>query len=266
MQTNKLQLPQIINDIIGSKTGSADTIGMSSSSVIIYDEFVLKIEKLRQGTDAAVNMMRWLDGKLPTPKVICYEKDSASSYLLMSKVKGEMSCSQMYLDNSDLLVQLLADGLKMLWQIDTSDCPRKRDLDTELAEAKYRVENNLVALDNVDPATFGKNGFASPAHLLEWLFQNKPTYEPVLSHGDYCLPNVFINDGKISGFIDLGDCGIGDKWRDIALCYRSLKNNFNGTYGGKVYENFSPELLFEKLGIKPNHEKLRYYLLLDELF
>ena len=64
----------------------------------------------------------------------------------------------------------------------------------------------------------------------------------------------------------LGDTGIGDKWRDIALCYRSLKHNFDGSYGGKVYPDFDPDMLFEALEIEPDWEKLRYYILLDELF
>lgn len=102
--------------------------------------------------------------------------------------------------------------------------------------------------------------------LLEWLEKNRPEFDPVLSHGDFCLPNVFVENGTISGFIDLGDSGIGDKWRDIALCYRSLKHNFDGTFGGKVYPDFDPEMLFDALGIEPDREKLRYYILLDELF
>ena len=48
-------------------------------------------------------------------------------------------------------------------------------------------------------------------------------------HGDFCLPNVFFADGKVSGFIDLGDAGIADRWYDIALGYRSLKHNVDGT-------------------------------------
>lgn len=35
---------------------------------------------------------------------------------------------------------------------------------------------------------------------------------------------------------------------------------------GKVYEDFKPEMLFEKLGLEPDWEKINYYLLLDELF
>ncbi|MBQ8395417.1 MAG: hypothetical protein IJX54_00285, partial [Oscillospiraceae bacterium] len=62
------------------------------------------------------------------------------------------------------------------------------------------------------------------------------------------------------------DTGVGDKWRDIALCYRSLKHNFDGTYGGKVYTDFDADMLFDALGIEKNEEKFRYYILLDELF
>ena len=154
----------------------------------------------------------------------------------------------------------------MLWNVDIKECPCIRDLDVVLKEARLRVDSNLVDLDNVEPTTFGEGGFENPKHLLEWLESNRPVFEPVLSHGDYCLPNIFLKNGQITGFIDLGKTGIGDKWNDIALCYRSLKHNFDGTYGGKVYEDFNPDVLFEKLGLEPDWDKINYYLLLDELF
>lgn len=102
--------------------------------------------------------------------------------------------------------------------------------------------------------------------LLSWLEANRPEEELVLSHGDFCLPNIFLEKEKLSGFIDLGRMGLADKWQDIALCYRSLKHNFEGYYGGKVYEGFDPDILFEALGIEPDWQKLNYYILLDELF
>ena len=177
-----------------------------------------------------------------------------------------MSCDTYYLEHPQEMVELLAQGLKMLWAVDISDCPYRRALEEELAEAGERVANGEVDVDNAEPDTFGEDGFESPAHLLQWLRENRPEVEPVFSHGDFCLPNVFLDAGRVSGFIDLGDAGIGDKWRDIALCYRSLKHNFDGTYGGKVYADFCPDILFEKLGLEPDWEKLRYYILLDELF
>ena len=50
--------------------------------------------------------------------------------------------------------------------------------------------------------------------------------------------------------------------------FRALwyKHNFDGIYGGKKYEDFNPDILFEALGIEPDWEKIKYYRLLDELF
>lgn len=261
-----MKLPESITKKIAGKHYSIDNIGMSGSQILVFDDAVLKIVKYRKENDETVQMMHWLEGRIPVPKVICYEQDDEYQYLLMSRLTGEMSCNEYYLEHPQELLTLLAEAMKMLWSVDVTDCPRKRDIDTELAEARYRVENYLVDMDNVEPTTFGEGGFKDPGELLKWLKDNRPDYEPVLSHGDFCLPNIFIEDGRISGFIDLGDTGIGDKWRDIALCYRSLKHNFDGSYGGKVYADFQPDMLFEKLEIQPNWEKLRYYILLDELF
>ena len=48
----------------------------------------------------------------------------------------------------------------------------------------------------------------------------------VFSHGDASLPNIFFNNDSVGGFIDVGECGVADKWFDIAICYKSIKRNF----------------------------------------
>lgn len=259
-------IPEAIQRIIGDLPYDLDTVGLSQSQVLMFPDMVLKIEKYSRNADETVQMMKWLAGKIPVPKVFCHEVCGEYQYLLMSRVEGKMSCDEYYMERPRELLALLAEALEMLWSVDISDCPRCRGLDAELEEARYRVENGLVDIENTEPETFGENGFASPLELLEWLENNKPEVEPALSHGDFCLPNIFLKDGGISGFIDLGDAGIADRWRDISLCYRSLKHNFDGSYGGKVYKDFDSDMLFEALDIVPDRDKLRYYILLDELF
>ncbi len=262
-----MPIPCSIARLIDGKIGKSDDIGMSGSCITIYDDCVLKIQDHRTEIDKSVEMMRWLSVRLPTPKVIEYEVCDGKCYLLMSKISGDMACDSYYMEHPEEMLRLLAQGLKMLWAANISDCPRERSIYTELQEARYRIDHGMVDTGSSQPNTFGDNGqFKDPEELYQWLVDNIPEYEPVLSHGDYCLPNVFFKDGKISGFIDLGDSGIGDKWRDIALCYRSLKNNFGGVFGGKVYEDFDPDDLFDALEIEKNEEKLRFYILLDELF
>lgn len=260
-----LIIPERIKELTAGQKSNIDTTGLSKSTVIIYEDMVLKIEEYNEQVADTIRMMNWLEGKLPAPKVIHHEVAGCMSFLLMSKVKGKMSCDEYYLEHPQELLSLLTDALKMLWSVDISGCPCVKTVEAELAEAEYLVENDLVDVSDAEPDTFGEKGFESPADLLKWLKENKPVPEPVLSHGDFCLPNIMLDNGKVSGFIDLGDMGVSDKWNDIALCYRSLKHNFDGTYGGKVYPDFDADMLFEKLGITPDWEKIRYYILLDEL-
>ena len=154
-----------------------------------------------------------------------------------------------------------------MWRVDIADCPSDQSLSRKLDMAEYNIANGLVDLDNVEPDTFGENGFQNPAELLQWLRENKPDEELVLSHGDYCLPNIFGVCGEVSGFIDLGKTGIADKWCDIAICYRSLSHNYSGRYQKNITATgFDETKFFQELGIEPNWEKIRYYILLDELF
>lgn len=44
------------------------------------------------------------------------------------------------------------------------------------------------------------------------LVNKKPGEELVLSHGDYCLPNIFGIQDLVTGYIDLGRAGIADKF------------------------------------------------------
>lgn len=259
-------LPDKIKSLINEEMYSIDHIGMSDSTVVLFNDKILKIQTISEEAENEYQVMEWLQDKLPVPKVLGFERDEKRAYLLMTKVPGEMACIDKYMKNPEQLTTMLAEGLQMLWRVDISSCPYTWSLEKKLQIAKYTVENNLMDMDDVEPYTFGENGFKDPNHLLEWLNNNKPDEELALSHGDFCLPNIFLKNGKVSGYIDLGKTGIADKWQDIALCYRSLLHNFDGKYTGKQYQEFYADLLFEKLGIEHEWDKIRYYILLDELF
>jgi kanamycin kinase/aminoglycoside 3'-phosphotransferase-3 len=261
-----IYIPDNIKNLIREEKYSIDDVGMSDSKVIVFDDKILKIPNTSEEAENEFRVMEWLQGKLPVPKVLGYEKDDKNTYLLMTKVPGEMACADKFLKDPDQLTTILAAGLHALWQVDINSCPCNWNLERKLQKAKYAVANNLVDIEDAEPDTFGENGFENPNHLLEWLLSNKPEEELVFSHGDFCLPNILIENGEVSGYIDLGRTGISDKWQDIALCYRSLLHNFDGKYTGKQYQGFYAEVFFEKLGLEPNWEKIRYYILLDELF
>lgn len=82
-----MNLPENISRRIIGKNYKTDDIGMSHSNIKIFDDSVLKIVKYRRENEKTVQIMRWLEEKLPIPKVVCYERDEEYQYLLMSRME-----------------------------------------------------------------------------------------------------------------------------------------------------------------------------------
>lgn len=239
---------------------------MSGASVYLFDDMVLKVQASSVEAENEYAMLRWMDGKLPVPKIIEYENTNKLSYLLMSRCAGEIACCDSLMSEPKKLARLLSETLQLLWSIDCTDCPVLQSLDKKLLQAEYNVSNDLVDIQNCAPDTFSKDSFKDPGALLNWLKENKPVEHPVLSHGDFCLPNILFLNDKLTGLIDVGRSGLADQWCDLALCYRSLVDNYNGKYAKDRISSFQDRYLFDALQIVPDWDKIRYYILLDELF
>jgi kanamycin kinase/aminoglycoside 3'-phosphotransferase-3 len=261
------KLPKKIANRLTGLSWNSDDVGKSASTILLFDDMVLKTEKISRSSENEIKLLNWLDGKLPVPKIIEAEIQDGYSFLLMSRLPGEMACSDNSLRNMEDTVRALANGLKMLWQIDISNCPCSNVVSEKMNQAKYRVENNLVNTDDFNPETFSSEGFKDIPDLYEYLDRNRPKEDFIFSHGDFCLPNVFVDGCGVTGFLDWGCGGIADRWQDIALCVRSLRHNYVecAGYGESEYNKYK-NLLFQELAIEPNEEKIRYYILLDELF
>ena len=258
------EMPEALKEKIGDRPCQMDNVGLSDSQVICFDDMILKIENSGEEPDNEYRMMTWLRGKLLVPDVLHFEKTGGKNYLLMSRVPGDMLCSLIEYEDHKTVARLAADGLRSLWSVGITDCPNDCTLEPKLKLAEKLVKTNLCSMERIREVSGGEE-FKSPAEVLCWLEENRPEEELVFSHGDYCMPNIFVKDSSVSGFIDLGRSGTADKYQDISLCYRSLRDNYRGRYGGRVYKDFRPEILFDELGITPDWEKVRYYMLLDAL-
>lgn len=242
-----------------------ESIGRSGAEVLMFDEMVLKIQPDCNMAGNEHQMLRWMKGKLPVPQIIEEAHVDGTRYLLMSRIKGTYLCDDSILDDQLHLAELMAEGLNNLWQVDISDCPADRSLDQKFREIEEGLRGGWITKEQAgQPDTYGPGGFETPAHLFDWLVKHRPTEELVLSHGDYCLPNIFADGTSLTGFIDVGLSGIADKWVDIDKGLWSMWANTTGQFGGKT-RAFDRQLFFDALQITPDDEKLRYYGLLDEL-
>ncbi len=78
----------------------------------------------------------------------------------------------------------------------------------------------------------------------------------VLCHGDYCLPNVLIDSGCVSGYVDLGELGLADRWWDLSVATWSLTWNL-----GPGWE----DVFLDVYGIAVDPARMHYFRLLYDL-
>ena len=261
---NTRQIPASIAAVLGNQAGKTDGLGKSGAQVFLFDDFVLKVRPEGDWDTVDVQVLQWLAGKAPVPQVAAHEVWEGQDWLLMTRIQGKELCRPEVMNNPTLLLDCMAEALHILWSIPVADCPFERTVADNLSHAEAAILSGRFDPSGCEPETFGPGGFENPEALLGGLKSHLPQQDRVVTHGDFCLPNLFTDGKRFTGFIDAGNVGAGDRWMDLALGWRSLKHNSDGHYG-KIYPNIHPDDLFRAAGVPKDEEKLRYYILLDEL-
>ena len=155
---------------------------------------------------------------LGAPEVVQY-LEGEQDWLLTSRVAGEDCTHAEYLADPKRLCDLLAAKLRELHETDFSDCPIMNHTANYLATAERNYRANAFDVSYYDENATAEDAWQilqSGKHLLK---------SDTLLHGDYCLPNVMLDNWQFSGFIDLGNGGVGD--RHVDLFWGAWTLNFN---------------------------------------
>lgn len=217
----------------------------------------LKVEprRLRPELPGEAERLRWLRGRLPVPALLYTGADEGHSYQLSEALPGVDATDERLRAEPARLVRLLAESLLLIHRQPIAGCPFDQRLDAELARATANVVAGAVDADDFDEERAGR----SPASLLDELYATRPPDEDlVLIHGDYCLPNVVFEGWALSGFIDLGRCGVADRYHDLAQAARSIRRNLGERWVAPFFAAYGI--------VEPDEAKLRFYQLLDEFF
>jgi aminoglycoside phosphotransferase len=200
-------------------------------------------------------MLDWLRERVPVPNILWRSQSASFTAVVTSAVPGSPASSSDTESRDDDLALACGIAMRRLHSVPAAGCPIRHRTEDLISEAKRRVAEGLVRVDLLDDAYAGR----PPEDLLTELIDTRPNiWDPVVAHGDFCLSNVILRDGTLSGFVDLGRAGIADRYRDIALFLRSF--SFNTGLSGL-------ELLKAGYGIDHlDEQRLRWYQLLDEFF
>lgn len=178
-------------------------------------------------------------------KVLHFESGERD-YMLTERVRGEDCTHAAYLSDPKRLCDKYAELLYDLHRRDFSGCPVQDRIGsyTALAEENYRT-------GNFDKSSFPDSfGYSSAEEAMALIKKyGSALKNDTLIHGDYCLPNVMLDDWRFSAFIDVGNGGVGDRHIDLFwgcwtfwynLKTRDYEDRFLDAYGRG---NFDRDLL-----------------------
>ena len=177
------------------------------------------------------------------PEVLSYCSQDVD-WLLTARVAGEDCTHAQYLADPARLCDTIAERLRALHETDFADCPVGDRMESYFALAEQNYKARAYDLSYASHAT------AEEAYRVVQAGKTALRGR-VLLHGDYCLPNVMLDDWRFSGFIDLGNGGVGDP--HIDLYWGAWTLNFNlGTdrWRSRFFDAYGRDAVDEeKIGI-----------------
>ena len=158
-----------------------------------------------------------------TSELLSYES-LERDYMLTRRVEGEDCTHPEYLADPKRLVDTLAERLRMLHETDFSGCPL-----TDRMSSYFATVDENYRSGNYDTSHFPDSfGYRSAEEAYAMVAKAKSDLRSrVLLHGDYCLPNIMLNNWNFSGFIDLGGGGVGDRHIDLFWGVWTLEFNLH---------------------------------------
>lgn len=144
--------------------------------------------------------------------------------MLTRRAIGEDCTSEMYLNEPKRLCDRMAVLLRELHEVDHRDCPVQ---DRNAEYIRGAIENYKA--DRYDKSHFPDSfGYASGKEAYSVLVDGADALSGrVLLHGDYCLPNIVLDNWGRHTFIDVGNGGVGDRHIDLFWGAWTLWFNLN---------------------------------------
>lgn len=191
--------------------------------------------------------LSWAASYLPVPIVVDAGTELDVDFLVTEALAGRNAISDDLRADPLTLVPILASGLRRFHEAPRRDCPFRMTPSDAIATVRARLQRGLI--DPVKDFHIEHSHLSLDAALAELEPLADFREDPVVCHGDYCLPNVLIDEGEVVGYVDLGELTVADRWWDLAVGAWSVTWNLGPGWEDLFYDSYGFDVEPDKVGL-----------------
>jgi len=225
------ELPSEIEELLRERSLVRIGIGESGAAVYRCDDAYLKAQRRNPrdvvygGLRPELERLQWLADRCIVPTVLAFAQSESHDFLVTRALAGD-NAANVAPDRIPALIDVIAEACRALHTTPIDACPFDETAATLIKQAEARLAAGLIDTGDFDQHRQGRD----PHDLFVELRARRPPREDlVFTHGDLCLPNLILDGDRVTGYVDVGRAGIADRWRDLALCARSICSNWGST-------------------------------------
>lgn len=144
--------PEDINKYVKKLSYDIDKIGRSEDEVYIFEnKYILKVSSDKKRLLREKERIDYLNSNnIPGSKSICYVEENNKCYYLRTCINGENLISKRFINNPNLLVDVLVKIIKVLRDLDKLKCPFKStdNIGNDFIHGDLCLPNIFVNEDN----------------------------------------------------------------------------------------------------------------------
>lgn len=205
---------------------------------------------------AESSRLEWLAARVAVPAVVAFSRTEREAFLLTTAIPGVTAHEELvsHPERQLATVAAIATFLRQLHALPAADCPFDAGHESRLAAAKGAMDAGLVDESDFDECRQGLSA--------EQVWQDMNALLPlpfkrVVTHGDFSLGNILMQNGHVVGCIDVGRAGVADPYQDLAILANNL-SDFGADLEQQLFQSYGQAV--------PDAQRMTFHLCLDEFF
>ena len=184
----------------------------------------------RSSLKREIDVLGWIGGRIRVPSILALDVSSNAAVALLSELPGVGSHEA----GSDATLRSCGEVLRMIHNLSLSGIER-----VGVIQSNPEYTENDLPWSNINEVEFVKYVGVGINEARQFLINfTVSKFEMVFSHGDFCLPNVLMDDVLGPGVIDWDCAAMSSIYLDISSALASIEYNLGSDKNSIFLEGY----------------------------